>query len=167
MNMLLINKREFNEFLLEKNLKLRKKKHYALFRFFMYKRLRYLKAVFGKIWYLFSSLFFIAVLGAFVALLYLLLSGQLLKLIVGSENWSLWGSLLREDWKYIFNILLYFIVVGGIFVITILLKNKIMKIWYKIIPSDEAIKQEQKDLEEQREMDKNMRMTDFIDIIPD
>lgn len=112
---------------------------------------------------------FVVALGAFVSLLYVVFSGQLLQSLVNSEDIFQWCNLLCEDWKYIFNILLYFLVCGIIFGLTfIVIPKQIKKLWWKIFSTEEDMQEEKRKEILQREIDKNMRITDFQDLtIPD
>ena len=157
-----INKSEFNDFLIEKNSKIRKKRKYAIFLFLLNKLKLWFKNTIGKVGYLLMVSLFVMTLGAFVSLLYVLFSGQLLKSLINSEDISQWGFLLQNDWKYIFNILCYFLISGILFgVTTIVIPKQIKKLWWKIFPTEEDIQKEKEDDMQQIELDKNMHITDF------
>ncbi len=164
--MTLLNNREFNEFLIKRDLKLRQRRNYVLFLFLLYNTKIWFTNTIKKIGYLLLVVLFIFTLGAFVSLLYVVFSGQLLRLFVNSEDISQWGNLLREDWKYISNIFGYFLVCGILFGITVIvIPKQIKKLWWKIFPTEEDIQEEKKAEKQQMELDKNMRITDFQDLI--
>ena len=157
-----IDKAKLNEFLIEKDPKLRLNKKKAITQYKKHIAKEWIIDKLKGFGLILLMILLVAIWGSLVFFLYPLLSGEILESTMEVDLYW-WGLQLQQNWTYIFVILLFFLLVGSLaLLVLIVIPYFISKIWDMFI---KAIKSEAEILYIEYEEGQKQEIIEYIEYL--